>query len=194
MTQTVRVEGLAELRETLMKRLPEALQGKALQGALAQGAKPIVAAARARAPVKTGRLKKAIYSYRNRESRRTYESRLISVRQGRKFQKSGRDAFYWKWIEFGHGVITLQHRRKSGGNKGRLSRSLGTPAKGFFGREIKAAPARPFMRPAFESKKLAALEAIRQSLAGQIEKVATRAMARSRSRLGRALRRTITGL
>ncbi len=181
MIEVRRVEGLTELRDMLRRKLPEAVQGKALQGALREAAKPIVTEARARAPVKTGRLRKAIYSFRDRASRRTREVRLISVRRGKKFQKSNRDAYYWKWIEFGHGVITLKHRR--GGGKGKKSRSLGTPAKGFFGKEVKAQPARPFMRPAFEMRKGQALEKFRQSLAAQIDKVAARNLARIRSRL-----------
>lgn len=177
------VQGLTELRDMLRRKLPEAVQGKALQGALREAAKPIVTEARQRAPVKTGRLRKAIYSFRDRASRRTREARLISVRSGKKFK--ARDAYYWKWIEFGHGVIRLKHRRKGG--KGQVSKSLGTPAKGFFGKEVQAVPARPFMRPAFESRKYQALEAFRVTLAAQIDKVAARNISRARSRLARKL-------
>lgn len=185
MIEVKRVEGLTELRDMLLRKLPEATQGKALQGALREAAKPIVKEARARVPVKTGRLRKAIYSFRDRASRRTREVRLISVRSGKRFQKANKDAYYWKWIEFGHGVITLKHRRQGG--KGKVSKSLGTPAKGFFGKEVQAAPARPFMRSAFETRKYQALEAFRQTLAAQIDKVAARNLSRVRSRLSRKL-------
>lgn len=185
MIEVKRVEGLTELRDMLRRKLPESVQGKALQGALREAAKPIVADARARVPVKTGRLRKAIYSFRDRASRRTQETRLISVRSGKRFQKQNRDAYYWKWIEFGHGVITLKHRRKGG--KGQISNSHGTPAKGFFGKEVKAQPAHPFMRPAFEAKKFQALEAFRVNLAAQIDKVAARNLSRIKSRLSRKI-------
>ena len=175
MIEVKRVEGLTELRDMLLRKLPEATQGKALQGALREAAKPSVKEARARAPVKTGRLRNAIYSFRDRASRRTREARLISVRSGKRFQKTNRDAYYWKWIEFGHGVITTKKR------------SLGAPAKGFFGKEVQAVPARPFMRPAFETRKLQALEAFRQALAAQVDKVAARNLSRVRSRLSRKL-------
>src|SRR6185369_16797468 len=85
MTETISVDGLDEILDTLKRRLPEKLYGKALQGALSKAAKPIVNAARANAPVRTGRLRKAIYSFRDKQSTRTREARLISVRRGKKF-------------------------------------------------------------------------------------------------------------
>ena len=84
--------------------------GKALQGALAKAARPILASARQLAPVKTGRLRSAIYSKRSRFSTPGFERRIIGVRRGKKAQKKDRDAYYWKWIEFGRGVV----RRKIG--------------------------------------------------------------------------------
>ncbi len=166
MADEVAVAGLRELRETLLARLPEALQGKASQAALAKAARPIVADASAHAPSRQprgfvgpaqpdsgprGNLKRSIYSFRNRQSTRTYESRLIGVR--------GR-AFYWRWIEFGRATIT------------RSAGSLGTVAKGFFGSVVKAVPARPFMRPAFEANKLRAIQIYAAALRPAIEKVA----------------------
>jgi HK97 gp10 family phage protein len=165
----IRVDGLDEILDMLKKRLPEKLYGKALQGALAKAAKPIVDAARSNAPVRTGRLRKAIYSFRDKQSTRSRESRLISVRRGKKFQKTNRDAYYWKFVEFGH------HTRagKSG--------------------TAKVVPPRPFMRPAFEANKLRALQVFQDEVRGQIDKVAQRAAQRSARRLGRGLRKTLTG-
>lgn len=181
MSQDIRVEGLSELRETLLKRLPEKLQGKALQGALRKAATPIVRQARQRAPENTGRLRKAIYSYRDRKSTKTREGRLIGVRSGKRF--GTKDAYYWKFLEFGHGVISRTKKSEAG-------RVLGTPSKGWFGREVKAYPARPFMRPAFESQKLNSLEIVRKTLADEIETVARKAYAKSLNRL----RRNVLGI
>jgi HK97 gp10 family phage protein len=178
----IRVEGLAELEQMLKRTLPDRLQGKALQGALAKAARPIVTTARQLAPVKTGRLRSAIYSKRSRFSKPGFERRIIAVRRGKKQQKNDRDAFYWKWIEFGRGVV----RRTRKGDEGK---SLGTPDAGWFGAEVKAIPARPFMRPAFESNKTQAIEIIRRELAGEIKKVAARQQARVLARL----RKTVTG-
>lgn len=178
----IRVEGLAELERMLKRTLPDRLQGKALQGALAKAARPIVTSARQLAPVKTGRLRSAIYSKRSRFSTPGFERRIIAVRRGKKQQKRDRDAYYWKWIEFGRGVV----RRTRKGEEGRV---LGTPDKGWFGAEVKAIPARPFMRPAFESNKTQAVEIIRKELAAEIKKVA----ARQQARVLRSLRKTVTG-
>jgi len=178
MPDPIEVSGLAELRETLLKRLPESLQGKASQAALTRAARPIVDAAKAKAPTRMvgpvqpgkqarGRLRDSIKSWRNRESTRTYESRYIGVTAR---------AYYWRWIEFGRGTIEA-------------TKSLGTVIKGFFGKTIKAVPARPFLRPAFEENAARAIEIVRQSLGPAIERVAERA----RRRNIRSLAKKITG-
>jgi HK97 gp10 family phage protein len=167
----VNVQGLDELQRTLTRTLPDKLQGRAMQAALTKGARPIITKAKALAPQDTGRLKRAIYAFRDKASTRTREGRLISVRTGKRLRKSNRDAFYWKWIEFGH--RTRASKTQAG--------------------VVRLVPARPFMRPAFEAKKLAALEIIRQTLAGEIATVARKAAARSQSRLLNALRRTVAG-
>jgi HK97 gp10 family phage protein len=161
MVESVKVEGLRELREALVRKIPAEMQGKVLQSALTAGARPIVNEAKTRVPRRTGRLAKAIYSRRNREgSNGVREERVITVRQG---GRRDRDGYYWRWIEFGRGVVQIARG------------VLGTPGKGFFGREVKAVPARPFLRPAFENRKTDALEAIRVRLAKGIAKAAEKA-------------------
>jgi HK97 gp10 family phage protein len=181
MADRIEVSGLTELREAL-KTLPEALQGKASQIALTKAARPIVRAAQQKAPTRKprgfmgpmrpektkGRLRASIYSFRNRESTKTFESRLIGVK--------GR-AWYWRFIEFGRASIS------------RAKGSLGTPVKGFFGKVVKAVPARPFLRPAFEENANRAIELYRDALLPAIEKTARKAFQRSQRRL----RKYITG-
>lgn len=183
MADQIGVSGLTELRQTLLKDLPQALQGKASQAALAKAARPIVNTAKQLAPTRkargfvgpmplgktlAGRLRKSIYSYRNRESTRTYESRYIGVRAR---------AFYWRFIEFGRSIIT------------RAKGVLGTPSKGWFGKVVQATPARPFMRPAFEQNANRAIEIYARELKPAIAKVAAKANARA----VRALTKKITG-
>lgn len=186
MSQIIRVEGLAELRETLTSTLPKRLQGQAMQAALAKGAALIVRQAKVLAPRKSGVLRRAIYQARSRASTRDRPSRIIRVRQGRKQQEKNRDAYYWRWVEFGRGQVTAGQRtgRIVTGKKiyKTCSKVLGTPATGFFGKSVRAAPARPFMRPAFEAQKYAALEAIRAAIGEEIKDVAARAAARAASR------------
>lgn len=182
MIEQVRVDGLEDLRSEL-RRLPEKLQGKALQGALAKAAKPIIATARSLAPVKSGRMRRAIYSFRDRSSTKTREARLISVKSGKRYQKKDKDAYYWKFIEFGRAQVTKKGRG-----------SLGNEQSGFFGKTVKAIPPRPFMRPAFEQNKYKALQIVQDVMKDEVAKVAKKAQARSTSRLARALRRTTIGI
>ena len=161
MTELVTITGLRELREALLRKVPDHMQGKVLQKALAAGAKPIVEAAKALAPVKTGTLRKAIYSFRDKESRPGYEIRNIRPRQGKRFAKKGEDAYYWKFVEFGHRV------GKRGGGK---LKKIGKGANA-----IAVVPPKPFMRPAFESQKGAALVAITEALKVEIDIAAQKA-------------------
>lgn len=191
MADQIKVEGLEELKDALTRQLPEALQGKALQGALKKAAALIVASARTRAPVDTGRLRRAIYSFRDRDSRKGHEARLISVRSGKRLKKSNRDAYYWKFVEFGHRVA----KRGAGGGERYRAASHGGKLKGSQAGDAsgKVVPPRPFLRPAFEAEKLRALDVFQKELQGEVLKVARRAAQRSQSRLGRKLRRSVTG-
>src|SRR5688572_15934376 len=142
MTEIVKIEGLKELREALISKVPLHLQGPTLQKALAAGAKPIVAMAKRLAPVKEGILRRSIFSFRDKGSKPTFEARNIRPRSGKRFQKSGRDAFYWRFVEFGH----------------RMKKARGS------GSGVTVVPPHPFLRPAFEGQKSQALAAIIEKL------------------------------
>lgn len=178
MTEVVTIKGLAELRKALQQTIPIEMQGKALQKALSAGARITVAAARENAKrggksfpdVRTGTLVRAIYAKRSRYGNtQTLENRVIGVRRGNKYGKnrttagkSNMDAFYWKFVEFGHRIGT----KKSGWLK--KARGAGAQPQG-------DVPAQPFMRQAFEATKSQAALAIRDSLAKQIEEAAKKA-------------------
>lgn len=146
---SVRIEGLAELARAL-KELPQRIARNDLQAATMAGAAVIREDARIKAPVYTGpvaeghpppgTLRKAIIAKGIGElSTPTSRVVYVLVRHGKAFQHVGkkginRDAFYWRFVEFGT-------RKMS---------------------------ARPFMRPAFEAKKLEAIEAIKTKLAERI--------------------------
>ncbi|MFW1755458.1 HK97-gp10 family putative phage morphogenesis protein, partial [Acinetobacter wanghuae] len=80
-------------------------------------------------------------------------------RGGKSFQTSNKDAYYWTWVEFGHVVTT---KKIKGGLRAREKARIPLKAAGQF------VPARPFMRPALESNKTAAIEAVRVELAKRI--------------------------
>lgn len=176
----VKVEGLAELVELMQKKLPEFIQTKALHPALTKAAKPIIDEARALVPVKTGKVRRSIYSYRDRDSTKQKAVRSIGVRSGKRH--GDKDAFYWKFVEFGRGESVVGKKRGAA-RGGERARSLGTPERGFFGKVVKAVPARPFMRPAFEAKKLAAIEEFKKYMGPEIQRAADRYSKQLNSRL-----------
>lgn len=159
---TIQVSGLEGIRQALNSIIPEHFQGTALQKMLVAAAKPIIAAAHTRAPVKTGLLRSDIYSYKDPNSTIHYEIRGISVRSGKFAGKKHGDAYYWKWIEYGHGQITT------------TGKTLGTPKSGYFGKVVAAYPAHPFMRPAFDTQKFAALQAFEDAATKQLAVAASK--------------------
>lgn len=91
--------------------------------------------------------------------RQTY---LVTVRSG---PRGGSDAYYWRWVEAGHKFVP---RRKKGtpweAHRAAAALEYGTAS----------APAYPFMRPAYESRKGAAVDAMTKKLQEQLERNATR--------------------
>ena len=168
----VEIKGLRELRTALVSTIPANMQGKVLQKALAAGTALTVRQARANAPRKTGRLARAIYAARSKfDSKPTLESRVVGVRRGKKYQKSNKDAYYWKFVEFGHRIGT----RKSGYLAKEHGRSQLERFRGAGGESRGFVPARPFLRPAFEATKQRASLAIRDRLAELLKQAAKRA-------------------
>jgi HK97 gp10 family phage protein len=88
---------------------------------------------------------------------------LVTVRNGRYI---GDGAYYWRWIEYGHKFVPRNKKvsertgRKIGWKAHRAAAALeyGTAS----------APAYPFMRPAYESRKRDAVDAMTKTLAEQI--------------------------
>lgn len=136
-----KVEGLEQLKRA-MRDLPDRIRGKVALELLRKAAMPMRDAARNRAPVNTGRLRKNIYVARARDS--TRDNPLVVVRVKRRGKKDNpQNAFYWLFKEFGTRFL----------------------------------PAKPFMRPAFESTKLQSLELLRRSSAEQIAAAARKVAA-----------------
>nr|WP_198047974.1 HK97-gp10 family putative phage morphogenesis protein [Cupriavidus taiwanensis] len=178
------VKGLRELNDAL-NALPQNIAKNILRGAVNAGAAVIRKEAALRAPVyepgkygvpdmrvEPGRLKRAIYQAHAPElSSAIVQTVLIGVRQGKSQRQKQRgkqtfnlDAYYAKWVEFGHwyvprrgeGITRKAHRAKHKSDMGRFI------------------PARPFMRPAFEAKKDDAIKAIEQYLRERIPREASK--------------------
>lgn len=86
---------------------------------------------------------------------------LVTVRAGR---YGGGDAFYWRWVEGGHKFVP----RRKAGTPWRTHRQAAALEYG-----TASAPAYPFMRPAYDSKRTAAADAMTKKLAEMLERNAT---------------------
>ena len=152
---TVKIEGLKELQEAL-RQLPLEIQKRPLRSAVSAGAKVIMDEAIRRAPQgETGNLRKAMYRYRSRSRSTTgQETFLVGVRKGKK--------------EY---VDSAKNRRLN-----RVGKKYTTQGKAYYWRFVefgaRKMAARPFLRPAFESKKMEAVETIKNRLAVAIENTA----------------------
>lgn len=141
----IKVKGLAEL-QTFLDQLPVKMEANVLRGALRAGAKPILEAAKAAAPVgepsETNRNRYKLYAGALRDSVRI-SGRIdkrngkvtASVKAGGK-TKSGADVFYSHMVEFG----TKPHVIGDGTHPG--------------------VQAKPFMRPALDAQSGAAVVAV----------------------------------
>jgi len=168
---TVEVKGLDQLLRDL-KAFPAAVQKRVLKGAAATGASVLRKEAIQRAPVSTGKvedghpppgtLKKAIYQVRmNQECTPTREVFKVGVRSGKRARSVGKkgtnlDAYYAKWVEFGHFARVPHEMTKTAKAAGRM---LGV---------AKWIPPHPFMRPAIAAKQADALRAMQEYIRNQM--------------------------
>lgn len=87
---------------------------------------------------------------------------MVTVRNG---TASNPGAFYWRFVEFGHKFVPRNNKR------GKTGRTVGWKAHRKAA-ELEygtaSAPAYPFMRPAYESKKQEAVDVMTRTLAEQI--------------------------
>lgn len=172
MAELVNVKGFAELKIAL-DQFSKGVSRNVLRGAVNAGASVIRNQARLNAPVMykalpnhqpPGTLKRAIVNHFVKElSNLTQIVINVAVRMGKsrrgqgKKQTLSQDAYYAGWIEYGHffvghkpkGTTWKKHREteKAGG---------------------KFIPAQPFMRPAYEAKKMNAVDAMRTYLEKRI--------------------------
>lgn len=114
----VKVKGLDQLQKAL-EELPKELHKGPLRAAASAGAKVVQDEAKRRAPIgearyikktnKTivpGTLRRAIYRTRSRSgSNADQEAQIVGIRYGKKYQRRGLDAWYWRFIEFGTRTI-----------------------------------------------------------------------------------------
>ena len=164
-------EGLRELQARLAT-LNQDVQNNISRAAVGAAARVVAKEARLRAPraeaahwrargkkVSPGTLAKAIAAGRSRsESSPGREIWRVFVNHGKKAQGRGADAFYAGWVEFGHHVLPS----KQMGSLSARRRAKASMAKWI--------PGKPFLRPALESKKEAAVAAMVDRLKQRLDK------------------------
>jgi HK97 gp10 family phage protein len=95
------VQGLKELSDALRALGPD-IGRNALRAGVRAAAKLVSDDAKSRVPVKTGVLRKAIYFKQIRElSGDVQQTFFVAARSGKKYQKRGQDAYYWRFLELG---------------------------------------------------------------------------------------------
>jgi hypothetical protein len=106
------------------------------------------------------------------ESSDRKQAYIVTVRSG-KFGADG-DAFYWRFVEFGHKFVGRNRKvskttgKTIGWKAHRAAADVTAEARRLeFG--TAGAPAYPFMRPAYESKKQAAADVMQATLAEKVK-------------------------
>ena len=152
----ISVTGLAELQK-ILDQLPAKMEANVLRGALRAGAKVQLAAAKAQVPVKSGALRDSL-KISTRTRRGTVKAVLSA---GAKNKKTGGDAFYARFVEFG----TAQHFIKP-----KKAKSLFFA--GLFGEVVDhpGSKKHPFMRPALDASAQAATQAVGQYIRQRLER------------------------
>ena len=153
--QTVHIEGLAELDRAL-RELPVRIANRGLRTSVYAGAKVIRDEARARAP-------KAAQSLGPKQPPPGTLKRSVIMKHIRELSSGGRQTFY----------VMVRHGKKyqKQGKRGTLSQDAWYWRFLEFGTRKMAA--RPFLRPALESRRTQAVGAIKERLRQRIEIEAT---------------------
>jgi len=105
---SIQVTGLKELEKKLIELGPK-IARRALKGALVAGAREVKKEALILAPMKTGRLRKAMYIKTMTKPNPFKENVIFGVRHGKSLQKKNLDAYYWTFQEFGTKFVKAIH-------------------------------------------------------------------------------------
>ena len=158
---------LAEAARQTVAQITAAVDEDCLRAVGFSGAEPFREEAKrnARARAKTFTIHNNIIAKRLEEEsdgarRQVY---LVTVRSGR---YGGTDAFYWRFVERGHKFVPRNTKtsKKTGKKVGWAAHRRAAELE--YG--TASAPAYPFMRPAYESKKQEAVDVMTRTLAAQI--------------------------
>jgi HK97 gp10 family phage protein len=163
MDDTIRIRGGKELGQFLQS-LPLKIEKNIMRAALRAGAGVIAKEAKKNVPIKYGKLKKSIRTGSNAKKGHV-EAYLLA---GGRSSKAGKDksAFYATFVEFG----TAAHIIK--GKDGGMLRFVAKDGKTIKTPQVShpGAVAKPYMRPALDSKANEAVDAVAQKIRERLTK------------------------
>ena len=164
------IRGLDELKRKMQALAIEGREGKKIfRAALRQAGNVIRDAARAKAPVKTGLLKRKIQTVSARGKPGTIRFQVRAT--GRRVSKKYPEGFpYGRAVEAGHGPPNSRGKQLDISKDFRSLLSKGSITFLEFGTGL--IPPHPFMRPAWNESKEAALEKFGDEAGKRIEKLA----------------------
>jgi len=173
-TMNVSLSGFKQL-ERKLNELPKRIRRKVLSQSLRAGAKIIQAEAKARVPKDTGELRRSI-KVRVGKVKNRGDVKIIVITGAGDFKG---DQYYGAFVEYGYrrgkrsaGVASLQKAKSSTKDSGKKA---AIQAKLDKADDRQMVPARPFMRPAFDTKKNEAQRAITVRMVEGIVKEAKQA-------------------
>ena len=163
MAEIVSIEGLKDAKEAI-EALTRDMRKKVVRGALRDAAKPIVQAARANAPVKTGLVRKRLGVSASKLKRGKNGEVGVYIRPratslARKTKNRALDPFYYRFQEAGFHAVGS--KRINGGRKNRAARLKASGAR--------FVPGKKFMGRAFESQQRSALAIFQDAIKKRIE-------------------------
>jgi HK97 gp10 family phage protein len=98
---TMEISGLSELADKLRTMGPD-IARNALRGGVGAAARAIRDEAKATNPDDTGRTDRALYAKLIKEKSSNYQATYyVGVRSGQRERKHDRNAWYWRFVEFG---------------------------------------------------------------------------------------------
>lgn len=163
MAKKFEIKGLKELHKA-MELLGTATQKKVISSASRNVLQLYVNEARNNAPEDDGDLKKAI----GKESAQRIGRDKVTIVAGPRRKKDKHNGYHAHLVEFG----TAERKAKT--SKGMVGESpnLGHKGKFYYGQEVAAMPAQPFLRPALDATQDRMIALYAEKMAAIIKKIA----------------------
>jgi len=156
-----------------LKTLPEKMQKRIITGGVRASAKPIIQDARSRIHSRTGILAKSIGVTKRRSKNKNIIVYTVSPRvkdvpeeleagRGTLEYKKAAGGYYGRWVELGH----FARKSKKEDDEKKKDKKKKDKKE-----EVKFIPAKPFLKPAFETKGEEAIKAFKEYVKKRFDKL-----------------------